>query len=325
MAKEASSQGRLAKFFGISAEEHGDSQWRPDSDAEFEVIGLGLSRTGTTSLRAALDMLGFGPVHHGVVSPIYPERVPSKKQAANHMKNQEIFRRPDYRERVIDFIRYLKENPQETKKPGPETVKRLRTLTKGYRSTLDGPICDLVPELVAAYPNAKYILTVRDSEESWWRSWDGSVGIHFASGFWRVVYRTLISSVTLLRRMDDMCQEQRPRFIRDFGSIGPHMYTIHNQQVRDLVPKGQLLEYHVREGWGPLCAFLEVDVPDKPFPHLNEGDSIKAIYFGMQVFGAVTWAFYLGAAGGAAYLAYKPQVALSFLHMASDWISSRIG
>jgi hypothetical protein len=71
MSSETSSQGRLAKFFGISAEEHGDSQWTPESTAEFEIIGLGLSRTGTTSLRAALDMLGLGPVHHGVVS-LYP-------------------------------------------------------------------------------------------------------------------------------------------------------------------------------------------------------------------------------------------------------------
>ena len=68
MAQEISSQGRLARFFGISADEHGDSQWTPDSTAEFEVIGLGLGRTGTTSLREALNMIGFGPVHHGVVS-----------------------------------------------------------------------------------------------------------------------------------------------------------------------------------------------------------------------------------------------------------------
>jgi hypothetical protein len=68
MAGETSSQGRLAKLFGINAEEHGSSQWTPDSTAEFEIIGLGLSRTGTTSLREALNLLGFGPVHHGVVS-----------------------------------------------------------------------------------------------------------------------------------------------------------------------------------------------------------------------------------------------------------------
>jgi len=56
------------RAFGITAAEHGESQWDPKRDADLQVIGLGLSRTGTTSLREALVMLGFGPVHHGVVS-----------------------------------------------------------------------------------------------------------------------------------------------------------------------------------------------------------------------------------------------------------------
>jgi hypothetical protein len=64
----SSTKSPLHKLFNVNAKEHGDSQWYPGSNAELEVIGLGLSRTGTTSIRAALDMLGFGPVHHGVVS-----------------------------------------------------------------------------------------------------------------------------------------------------------------------------------------------------------------------------------------------------------------
>ncbi|KIW26826.1 uncharacterized protein PV07_06629 [Cladophialophora immunda] len=298
MAKEASSQGRLAKFFGISADEHGDSQWRPDSTAEFEVVGLGLSRTGTTSLREALTMLGFGPVHHGV----------------------EIYRRPDHRERVIEFMHWLNQHPRESETAGDEMKKRLRALTRGYRSTMDGPMCDLIPEAIATYPEAKFILTVRDSEESWWRSWMESVGHHFGTGPRRHVYRTLISSVRLLRRMDDMCREIRIRLERDWGSIGPHMYGLHNQRVRELVPEGQLLEYNVKEGWGPLCAFLGVDVPDRPFPKLNEGANIKAIYAGHQVFGAVTWAFYFGLLGGTMYLVAKPQIISALFQSALKWI-----
>jgi hypothetical protein len=64
-------ESKLWKAFGISADEHGPSQWYPDSNAELEVICLGFSRTGTTSIRAALNMLGLGPVHHGVVSRDY--------------------------------------------------------------------------------------------------------------------------------------------------------------------------------------------------------------------------------------------------------------
>ena len=39
-----------------------------------------------------------------------------------------------------------------------------------------------------------------------------------------------------------------------------------NEEVRRRVPPGRLLVFDVREGWEPLCEFLGVEVPDKPFP-----------------------------------------------------------
>jgi len=38
--------------------------------------------------------------------------------------------------------------------------------------------------------------------------------------------------------------------------------------VRD--PQDRLLVYEVKEGWEPLCEFLGVEVPDEPFPRLND-------------------------------------------------------
>ena len=43
-----------------------------------------------------------------------------------------------------------------------------------------------------------------------------------------------------------------------------------NEQVQRDVPPQKLLVYSVKEGWGPLCDFLGVPVPDKPFPHAND-------------------------------------------------------
>ena len=34
-------------------------------------------------------------------------------------------------------------------------------------------------------------------------------------------------------------------------------------------PAMQLLEFSVKDGWEPLCSFLEVPVPDVPFPRVN--------------------------------------------------------
>lgn len=43
--------------------------------------------------------------------------------------------------------------------------------------------------------------------------------------------------------------------------------------VRSLVPKDNLLEYHITDGWGPLCRFLEKEVPAVAFPDGNDGDA----------------------------------------------------
>jgi len=52
-------------------------------------------------------------------------------------------------------------------------------------------------------------------------------------------------------------------------------YLEHYARVRELVPKERLLEYQLGSGWDPLCAFLGTEVPDKPFPHLNESKEFE--------------------------------------------------
>lgn len=48
-------------------------------------------------------------------------------------------------------------------------------------------------------------------------------------------------------------------------------YQRHYDTVRKTVPADRLLEIDLKElDWAPLCAFLGKDVPDQPFPRLNE-------------------------------------------------------
>jgi hypothetical protein len=59
----------------------------------------------------------------------------------------------------------------------------------------------------------------------------------------------------------------------DFPETGKERYRSHNKKVRKLAQskgKGSFLEYNVKQGWGPLCEFLEVEVPDVPFPRVND-------------------------------------------------------
>ena len=45
--------------------------------------------------------------------------------------------------------------------------------------------------------------------------------------------------------------------------------------MRELIPKERLLELHVGDGWGPLCEFLGISVPDMPYPHSNDSGTFQ--------------------------------------------------
>ena len=55
------------------------------------------------------------------------------------------------------------------------------------------------------------------------------------------------------------------------------VFKRHNQEVRDTIDPARLLMFDVREGWAPLCRFLEVPVPDEPFPRLNDTATTQAM------------------------------------------------
>ena len=42
------------------------------------------------------------------------------------------------------------------------------------------------------------------------------------------------------------------------------------EEVRNSVPADRLLVFEAREGWAPLCQFLDQPVPDFPFPNVND-------------------------------------------------------
>ncbi|WP_308193535.1 sulfotransferase, partial [Nonomuraea sp. MG754425] len=46
--------------------------------------------------------------------------------------------------------------------------------------------------------------------------------------------------------------------------------------VQESLPPERLLIFDVRDGWAPLCRFLDVEPPaGEPFPHLNDGASMR--------------------------------------------------
>lgn len=104
-----------------------------------EIIGAGFGRTGTNSLKLALEQLGFGPCHHMFELRDHPELVPDWEAAANGQKMdwQQVFR--------------------------------------NYRSQVDWPGARYWRELTLAFPDAKVILSIRDPNE-WFDSVQATIG-----------------------------------------------------------------------------------------------------------------------------------------------------
>jgi len=202
-----------------------------------EVIGAGFGRTGTMSLKVALEELGFGPCYHMI----------------------ELFGHPEHVE--------LWEAASQGK-----TVN-WDELFSGYRATTDWPACSFYKELMEKYPDGKVILTVRDPY-GWYESTYNTI-----YGMRRMVSSPIFRLAGVFRPGMGHAARMNDRLIWEdtFGGSledregAIRIFEQHNEEVKACVPPDKLLVYEVKEGWGPLCEFLGVEVPeDKPFPHLND-------------------------------------------------------
>jgi len=220
-----------------------------------DLIGVGYGRTGTASLRVALERLGFDPCCHMT----------------------EVMEKPE----LVRRWRRIGEG-------GPADWDGV---LGGYRATVDWPGAAYWRELVDAYPHAKVVLTVRDPQ----RWFDSALNTIFKFPMRRrnVAERLLYVAVRLVypssaqvplmldRVLWNRVFDGRPFNGRTFPDGVPDRdyaidsFSRHNDEVKAYVPAERLLVFSVAEGWGPLCEFLGVPVPDEPFPRLNETEAFN--------------------------------------------------
>jgi hypothetical protein len=201
-----------------------------------EVIGVGFGRTGTTSLKAALERLGHGPCYHMTEVFRHPQHIPLWERAAAG--------------EAIDW----------------------EAIFGGFRATADWPACHFWRELVALYAGAKVILTVRDAA-SWYDSAVatifGVVGGDVPAAAPQVyrdqarMARRIVVELDLDGRLYD-----RAHVIEVFNR--------HTESLQREIPASRLLVYRVENGWEPLCRVLGAPVPDEPFPRANTTSDFKA-------------------------------------------------
>jgi hypothetical protein len=202
-----------------------------------KVVGAGFGRTGTLSLKVALERIGFGPCYHMV----------------------EVFPRPEH---VAMWHRLAFEQSMDWDE-----------IFRGFGATVDWPAARWWREIAAHFPDAKVLLSVRDPE-AWYKSVTDTIyqpmkspapdGVPELVRLQSEMARKAILDETFDNRFEDKAH-------------AIEVFRKHNQAVRDAIDPARLLVFDVREGWGPLCRFLEVPIPDEPFPRLNDTATFQAM------------------------------------------------
>jgi hypothetical protein len=201
-----------------------------------QVIGTGLSRTGTLSLKVALERLGYGPCYHAFEYLGAPGHVDLWHQAIDQQGN-------------VDWDQIF----------------------HNYRSVTDVPSVLFWRQLIDVYPEARVILTERDPAR-----WYDSVIRTIERGRraqsdptetipddrWPLIERVMAALLPMEQ------YGNRGAFIET--------YRRHNEAVKNAVSPERLLIFRAVDGWGPLAQFLGVEAPEEPFPHLNAGDTTHA-------------------------------------------------
>jgi hypothetical protein len=72
-----------------------------------------------------------------------------------------------------------------------------------------------------------------------------------------------------------------------------------------VVPADRLLIYDIKDGWGPVCKFLDLPVPDEPFPHENSTKDLRAQVHAMVWVAAGRWAMILAGLGALSAIAIQ--------------------
>lgn len=191
-----------------------------------QVVGAGLPRTGTHSLRVALEQLLGGRCCHMSTIPGHPFNLGDGWDRA--LAGEPV----DWAELMAEYV-----------------------------AAVDWPASSFWRELMEANPDALVLLSVRDSAQEWWESFEATILPYTRmplSPDWTEGRGLAI----LMERFAGTEQWDDPAVLRA-------AYDRHNAEVRSAVPPHRLLEWHAPEGWAPICAALHLPIPELPFPWKN--------------------------------------------------------
>jgi len=231
----------------------------------------------------ALITLGFNPSHAARLFPKRPcldpftgkLRVPpASSPAANLLRHllengdvDRSFSNTDLAGYPLEVFNRSVLDPWMEFAHGGDFEPALNTLLEyGFdATTADVPTYASSRQLIEHFPEAKVILSLHPNGGKGWvesmmnicwrcsKGWDG----------WMAAYGAQFSKCVrdMIQWGDDINETEYEGCINE--------YEEENEKIKQMVPPERLLVFSPSDGWGPLCKFLEVPEPAKPFPHTS--------------------------------------------------------
>jgi len=216
-----------------------------ESQTHIKIAGLGLGRTGTTSLVMALEILGYVVIH-------------DDEQA------EETDLYSAYEDELIDDDRF-------------HEILGLRGYNATFKMAGHG--------WVAEHPEVKGILTVRDDPDKYVDSWLVAapfIDIMEQKPFkWMRTVEELMPELRWEYRHTTTGGDVENYLDRD---VLRQKYIEYNKEVQDSIPSERLLTFNVKQGWGPLCEFLGHPIPQGiHFPHVHTRSKLEGEMFFLRM------------------------------------------
>jgi len=219
-----------------------------EHQTEIKIVGLGLGRTGTTSLAIALEILGYQVVHD------------------------------DEQPEITDLFDAWEEDEIDM-----DEVHEILGL-RGFNATFKTANY----KWVARNEDVKAILTVRDNPDKYVKSW------LVAAPFLEIIKQR---PFTWMETVDILLPSLEAEYTMETTGGDPENYlnpevlrqnyVEYIENVINTIPSDRLLQFNVKQGWGPLCEYLGHPIPEGiPFPHVHTRAKLEGEMYFLRL---ITW------------------------------------
>lgn len=202
------------------------------------VVGAGLPRTGTTSLKAGLERLLGGRCYH-----------------------------------MFELMQHVEAEGIAWWQALDGDLDALEPILSKCTAAVDWPASILWRELAERYPDTTVVLSHRGDADTWWRSADATVwqSMRRLQGKEDDADEGLFAQFNAKMRGRAGVGDE----LAD-AAINKAFYQRHFDEVVATIDPARLVIWQPSDGWGPLCDALDVPVPDEPFGHHNTTDEFRA-------------------------------------------------